>query len=89
MKLAEIMIVFSFSSLATTVGVSFPWWMWILAAFDILVRIADDHKEWLRDKQIGLIRDIKALEEIRLKLFKDIRAAEEKSGIKASDEGYD
>jgi len=89
MKLAEIMVVFSFSSLATTVGVSFPWWMWILAAFDILVRISDDHKEWLREKQISLIKDIKALEEIRTKLFTEIRQAEKDSGIKANDEGYE
>ena len=86
MKLAEIMVVFSFSSLADTVGVSFPWWMWILAAFDILVRIADDRKEWLREKQVNLIKDIKALEEIRMRLYEDIRRIEKESGVKAREE---
>jgi len=86
MKLAEIMVVFSFSSLADTVGVSFPWWMWILAAFDILVRISDDHKEWLREKQVNLIKDIKALEEIRMRLYEDIRRIEKESGVKAREE---
>jgi len=86
MKLAEIMVVFSFSSLAATVGVSFPWWMWILAAFDILVRIADDRKEWLREKQVNLIKDIKALEEIRMRLYEDIRRIEKESGVKAREE---
>jgi len=86
MKLAEIMVVFSFSSLADTVGVSFPWWMWILAAFDILVRISDDHKEWLREKQVNLIKDIKALEEIRMRLYEDIRRIEKESDVKAREE---
>jgi hypothetical protein len=83
MRIAEIMIVFAWSSLGTTVGIVFPWWMWLLAAFDVIVRIADDHKEWLKDKQSNLLKDIKELEEIRLRLYHDIREQEEKSGVKA------
>jgi len=86
MRIAEIMIVFAFSSLGTDLGVVFPWWMWIIAVFDIFVRIADDHKEWLREKQVTLIRDIKQLEDIRIRLYNDIREHEAKSGIKAREE---
>lgn len=86
MKFAEIMIIFSFSSLATTVGVSFPWWMWILAAFDVMVRISDDHKEWLKERQANLKQDIKQLEEIRLRLYEDIRKIEKESGVTAREE---
>lgn len=86
MRIAEIMIVFAFSSLGTDLGVVFPWWMWIIAVFDIFVRIADDHKEWLREKQVTLIRDIKQLEDIRIRLYNDIREQEAKSGIKAREE---
>lgn len=86
MRIAEILIVFSCSPLGTVYGVSFPWWMWLLAGFDIFVRIADDHKEWLREKQFNLIRDIKQLEEIRLRLYQDIREIEKRTGVKAREE---
>lgn len=47
MRIAELMLVGAGSSL----GISFPWWMWGLAVFDILLRIADDHREWQRARQ--------------------------------------
>jgi len=86
MRIAEIMIVFTFSTLGSTLGVAFPWWMWLLAVFDIFVRIADDHKEWLLSKQTNLLKDIKELEEIRLRLYQDIRETEKRTGIKAREE---
>ena len=86
MRIAEIMIVFSFSSLGATVGIVFPWWMWIVAVFDILVRIADDHKDWLKEKQVTLLKDIKDLEKIRMNIYDDIRAQEKRTGIKARED---
>lgn len=86
MRIAEIMIVFAWSSVGTSMGIVFPWWMWVIAAFDVLVRIADDHTEWLKSKQSNLLKDIKELEEIRLRLYQDIREKEKETGVKAREE---
>lgn len=74
MRIAELMLIGAWSSM----GLSFPWWMWVLAIFDICVRIADDHKEWLKEKQMGLIKENKALEEKKQALLDEIQKIQDK-----------
>jgi hypothetical protein len=59
MRLAEMMIVMAWSSL----DIHFPWYMWLLAVLDVFFRIADDHKEWLKEKRMALILETSELEE--------------------------
>jgi hypothetical protein len=76
MRIAELMIILSFS----TLQVVFPWWVWLLAVLDILIRVVDDHKEWLKEKQADILNDIKILEEHRGKLIAECVEMEKKLG---------
>lgn len=74
MRITELMLVGAMSSL----NITFPWWMWILAILDICVRIADDHKEWLKEKQSALILENKELEAKKAKLEEENKVLETK-----------
>lgn len=74
MRLTELVLVCAWSSL----GVSFPWYVWVLCGLDILVRIADDHKEYLRNRQIDIVREIATLEEKMNGLNREVAEKENK-----------
>lgn len=65
---AEVLIILSWSSL----GVSFPWYLWVLAAYDVSLRIADDHKKWLRERQEKLQEHVDELQEKEKKLVESV-----------------
>ena len=67
MVITGIMIVFSLSSMEIT----FPWYLWIIALLEVLVMVAIDHKDWLKEKQADILNDIKLLEEHRGKLINE------------------
>ncbi|MBF0548081.1 MAG: hypothetical protein HQM08_26825 [Candidatus Riflebacteria bacterium] len=69
MRIAEIMIVFAWSSMSIT----FPWYLWLLALWDVFVRISDDYQGFLKAKQSVLKKEIQALEEQKQNLTKEIR----------------
>ena len=69
MRIAEMVIVCSWSSL----GIVFPWYVWVVALFDICVRIADDHKIWLKEKHQTLVMENRALEEKKAALLEEIK----------------
>ncbi len=66
--ISEVMIILAWSSL----GVSFPWWMWLVPIWDLLLRIDHDHKEWLREKQERLKLNVAELEGKRNALYDEI-----------------